>query len=705
MSETKALQSSLVKYTLAGLDCASCAQKIEDSLRNKGMKDAAVNFAAGTILLDPKKLNEAQNIIDGIEPGVILTEDGANQDTAGKDESIKKPVLIMAISLFLLTVGLIFNERLYNTPYHVGEYIVLLSAYFLVGWNVVSTAVRNVFRGNLFDENFLMTVATVGAIAIHQLPEAVGVMLFYYVGEFFQDVAVNRSRRSIKALMDIRPEYANLKTNGDLEKVSPDTVNVGDIIVIKPGEKVPLDGTVEEGTSFLDTSALTGESVPRKAELGEGVLAGMINTGSLLTVRVTKVFEDSSVAKILDLMENAGSRKAPTEKFITKFSQYYTPVVVFGALALAVIPPLVITGATFSEWLYRALILLVISCPCALVVSIPLGYFGGIGGSSKKGILIKGANFLEAMTKLDTVVFDKTGTLTKGVFQVAEIKTYDGCADDELLRYAAIAEVNSNHPIAKSIIEVYQGDIDRERIRDYQEISGHGIKASYEGKEIIAGNDRLLHRENIKHKDCCDVEGTVVYVAVAGKFLGYITIADEIKEDAVEAVANLKKLGVRKTVMLTGDDQSVAEKVASRIGIDAVYANLLPEDKVSKLEELMEGINHKAKLAFVGDGINDAPVITRADIGVAMGGLGSDAAIEAADVVIMDDAPSKMAAVVSVARNTKKIITQNIVLALGIKGVFVVLGSFGMATMWEAVFADVGVALLAVLNATRALKG
>ncbi|WP_088553886.1 heavy metal translocating P-type ATPase [Calderihabitans maritimus] len=697
---------NLKKYILKGLDCATCAEKIERSLNEfEGMENVKVNFASGTILLDPKHVHTAQKIIDSIEPGVVLEEpsDAKKQVAPKNGENFKKPLIIMGISFLLLAIGIIFEDFLHHTPYAIAEYLIFITAYALVGWNVVAKAIKNIFKGNFFNENFLMTVATGGAIVIHQLPEAVGVMLFFYIGEFFQNLAINRSRRSIQALMDIRPEYANLKINGDTKKVSPEAINVGDTIVVKPGEKVPLDGIVEEGFSFLDTSALTGESVPRKAEAGDEVLAGMVNTSGLLTVRVTKKFEESSAAKILDLVENAGSRKAPTEKFITKFSRYYTPAVVFGALALAVVPPLIIPGATFSEWVYRALILLVISCPCALVVSIPLGYFGGIGGSSKSGVLIKGANYLEALTNLHTVVFDKTGTLTKGVFRVTDVKPSNGFTKQEVLKYAAIAEANSNHPIAKSILEAYEGNIDQDKIEKYEEISGHGIKAVYDGKEISAGNDRLLHRESIVHENCVG-EGTVVYIAVDGTFAGYITIADEIKEDAVKALTELKKLGVKRTLMLTGDDHSVAKKVASKLSLDAFFANLLPEDKVSKVEELMKELPAKAKLAFVGDGINDAPVITRADVGVAMGGLGSDAAIEAADVVIMDDAPSKLATAVGVARHTRKIIIQNIVLALGVKAIFVTLGSFGMATMWEAVFADVGVALLAILNSTRALR-
>ena len=692
-------------YELKGLD-ADCASNIVRALKEAGFQDAIVNFTQVIIKINPKYLRKVQKIITSIEPTAVLREVFSNEDNASYEvgNNMKRQLLVIAVSLILMVIGMVFQSQLRNTPFAVGEYLVFLTSYILVGWPVLKAAVKNSIRGNMFDENFLMTVATLGAIAVNQLPEAVGVMLFYYVGEFFQDLAVNRSRRSIKDLMDIRPEYANLKINGNLEKVAPETVNVGDVIVIKPGEKVPLDGVVTDGTSFLDTSALTGESVPRKTEIGEQVLAGTVNTSGLLTVEVTKAFEDSSVAKILDLVENAGARKAQTEKFITKFSRYYTPAVVFGALALAIIPPVIIPGAAFSDWVYRALILLVISCPCALVVSIPLGYFGGIGGASKRGILIKGANLLESLTNVHTVVLDKTGTLTKGVFKVASVMPQNGFSQKELLEYAAYAEANSNHPIAKSIMAAYEGQVKGGEINSYEEIPGHGVKVTFKGKQISAGNERMLQQEGIAYQNE-NVDGTVVYIAVDGIFAGYISISDEIKSDAAETIAKLKKPGIQRTVMLTGDDITVARKVASKLGIDVVVANLLPEDKVAKVEELMAEMGDgKMKLAFVGDGINDAPVITRADIGVAMGGLGSDAAIEAADVVIMDDAPSKLVTAVGIANRTKRIIIQNIILALTIKGIFVAFGAFGMATMWEAVFADVGVALLAILNATRALS-
>ncbi|MDN5327284.1 MAG: Zn2+/Cd2+-exporting ATPase [Moorella sp. (in: firmicutes)] len=698
-----------MRYKLAGLDCAGCAARLEQELRRvKGLEKATINFAARNVDMPPEMLPAAREVIARVEPDVRLIETAGDASGEEKDEEKEEAgrslYLIVAATL-LLGMGFIFNERLHRTPYSWAEYAVLLAAYFLVGWPVIRAALRNLIRRRFFDENFLMTIATAGAIAIHQLPEAVGVMLFYAVGEYFQERAVNRSRRSIAALVDIRPEYANLKLNGESKRVRPEEVEAGQIIVIKPGERVPLDGEVVDGFSFVDTSALTGEAVPRKVEKGEPVLAGMINGQGLLTVRVTRPFGESSVARILELVENAAARKAPTEQFITAFSRYYTPAVVLGALALAVIPPLVFPGATFSTWVYRALVLLVISCPCALVVSIPLGYFGGIGAASRQGILVKGANFLDALTGLHTVVFDKTGTLTKGVFRVTQVVPYNGFQEDELLAVAAAAEVYSSHPIAQSIRAAYGQEIDPERIGEYREIPGHGISAMVDGKRVLAGNDRLMHREGIAH-EVCNVAGTVIHVAVDGSFAGYIVISDEVKPDAGEAVARLKEFGVKNIVMLTGDEEAVARRVARDLGIDAYYAGLLPEDKVAKVEELEAGLpdRRRQKLAFMGDGINDAPVITRADVGVAMGGLGSDAAIEAADVVLMEDAPSRLATAIEIARYTGLIVRQNVVLALSIKAFFLILGAFGVATIWEAVFADVGVALAAIFNASRTLS-
>jgi Zn2+/Cd2+-exporting ATPase len=614
--------------------------------------------------------------------------------------NLKRELSLVFTVVGLFAIGLVFEKPLHDTPYSIAEYTVFIPAYLLSGWSVLKTAGRNILRGQFFDENFLMTLATLGAIAIHKLPEAVAVMLFYQIGELFQEAAVNRSRRSIKSLLEVRPDSANLKTATGVQIVSPEQVQVGDWVLVKPGEKVPLDGEIVEGRSQVDTSALTGESVPRSVEVGQTVLAGMINQSGVLTVQVTKRFEESSIARILELVENAGSKKATTEKFITRFAQRYTPIVVFLSLAVATLPPLFIPGATHTEWLYRALTLLVISCPCGLVISIPLGYFGGIGGAAKRGILVKGATFLDALASVDAVVFDKTGTLTQGVFKVTQIVPAHGFEETELLRWAAIAEYHSNHPIAQSIRKAYLEPIDESEIADYQEIPGHGIQTKVGTALILAGNDRLLHLHKIQH-DTCNVEGTVVHVAVDDRYAGYIVIADELKPDAVEAVRSLKQLGMNPVMMLTGDSQAVAERVARSIGLDTFQAELLPEDKVTALESVMgKGL----KTAFIGDGINDAPVIARANVGLAMGGLGSDAAIETADVVIMTDAPSKVAEAIQIGRKTRRIVIQNIVLAMAIKGIFILLGIFGVATLWEAVFADVGVALLAVLNATRALK-
>lgn len=606
----------------------------------------------------------------------------------------------------LLVIGIIFNEPLHRTPHALAEYWVLLSAYFLSGWKVLKSALRNFFRGQVFDENFLMTIATLGAIAIHQLPEAVAVMTFYAVGEYFQERAVNRARYSIAALLNLRPDYANLKLDGEIKKVRPEEVEVGQLIIVKPGEKVPLDGEVVEGISFVDTSALTGESVPRKVERGDQVLAGMLNGQGLLIIRVTKPFGQSSVARILELVKKAAENKAPTEKFITTFSRYYTPAVVLGALVVAFLPPLIFPEASLKEWVYRALVLLVISCPCALVVSVPLSYFGGLGGASRRGILVKGASFLEALARLHTVVFDKTGTLTRGVFRVTKVVPYNGFSEEEVLAAAASAEVYSTHPIAQSIREAYGKEILLEEVKDFQEIPGHGISAVVEGRRVLAGNDRLLHREGIPHEICNIEEGTGIHVVLDGVYAGYIIISDEIRPDAKEAIFKLKELGVQRTILLTGDQERAARLIAQKLGLDAYFAELLPEGKVKKVEELQAALLNpdKQKIAFVGDGLNDAPVIMRADVGVAMGGLGSDAALQAADVVLMEDAPSRLVTAITIARWTIRIVRQNIILAIGVKALFFVLGTLGIASIWEAVFADVGVTLVAIFNATRALK-
>jgi Cd2+/Zn2+-exporting ATPase len=554
----------------------------------------------------------------------------------------------------------------------------------------------------VFDEHFLMSVSTIGAFAIGEYPEAVAVMLFYQVGEFFQSLAVKRSRKSISDLMDICPDSATVKRNGVLQVVSPESVAVGEIIVVKPGEKIPLDGIVVDGESMLDTKALTGESVPRSIRKRDEALSGCINQSGLLTLKVTKSFGESTVSKITDLVENASARKAPTENFITTFARYYTPVVVGMAAVLAIIPPLVLGGG-WSEWLRRGFVFLIVSCPCALVISIPLTFFGGIGAASKRGVLVKGSNYLEALNKVSVVVFDKTGTLTKGVFEVANIIPAAGYQKEQVLEYAAQAESYSNHPIAKSILATYGKPIDQKQFSDFEEISGHGISVMVQGKKVLAGNSKLMESEKIAYA-ACDAAGTKFYVAADGSYVGCILIADEVKPDSKCAIAELKKIGVEKTVMLTGDDERIGKSVADELGLDAYYAQLLPDQKVEKLEMLDKQKRQGSKLAFVGDGINDAPVLARADVGIAMGGLGSDAAIEAADVVLMTDEPSKLVEAIDVAKATKRIVMQNIVIALGIKSVFLVLGALGMAGMWEAVFGDVGVTIIAVLNAMRILK-
>ena len=732
------------RYVLQGLDCAACAAKIEEAVaRETGWQEARVNFATGSIYLPPELVPAVQEILDRIEPGVRLIDpepasggaaagqspgglaaaavDAANGALPGAEEHVRagagphrhghdeaaldgRRLLRLLGAAALAGAGVVFRTFLSRTPYSLAEYAVFLAAYWLAGSRVLAAAARTVRRGAVFDENFLMTVATLGAILIGELPEAVSVMLFYSAGEALQDMAVNRSRRSIRELLDIRPDRAYVRRAGRIVAADPAEVAVGEEIVVRPGEKIPLDGEVIEGRSRVDTSALTGEPVPRRVAPGDPVLAGMVNAGGLLAVRVTRPFAESSVARILELVEHAGARKAKTERFITTFSRYYTPAVVLAALSLALLPPLLVPGAEASQWIYRALVLLVISCPCALVLSIPVGYFGGIGGASRQGILVKGANFLDALAELDTVVVDKTGTLTEGTFKVRRIEALDGFSESDVLEYAALAESFSNHPIAASILEAYGKLVDGRRVEEYEEIPGHGVIARVDQKTVAAGNDRLLHREGIPH-ECGLAEGTVVYVAVDGKLAGRILIADEIKPDAREAVESLKRLGVRRIVMLSGDSEPAARQVAALLGIDEVYAGLLPEEKVERLEALArERKNAKGKIAFVGDGINDAPALVRADVGIAMGALGSDASVEAADVVIMDDMPSKVARAVAVAKRTRAIVWQNIAIALGVKAVFIVLGAWGAASLWEAVFADVGVSLVAVANAARALR-
>lgn len=697
-----------VEILMKGLHCAGCGIKIEENVRKiAGVREANLDFANSrlTLNLTNKKeqdiiIEQAIKIIKKFEPHLELevVNDNLKVRRSEKEDFLRKSELVRVGlgSLFFIAV-LIFD--LYLSV----EMGLFIASYLLIGGNILAKALKNITQGEIFDENFLMTLATIGAFLIGEYPEAVAVMLFYQIGETLQDIAVYRSRKSIKALMDIRPDYANLLINGDEKQVDPEEVAVGDLIIIKPGEKVPLDGKVIGGSSLIDTAALTGESIPRKVEAGDELLSGSINKTALLTLEVTKEFSNSTVNKIIELVQNASSRKSPTEKFITKFAKYYTPVVVYAAAALAVLPPLFIEGATFSQWIYRALIFLVISCPCALVVSIPLGFFGGIGAASKNGILIKGGNYLEALNYVSTVVFDKTGTLTKGIFKVTEVKPYDDFTADQVLEYAALAEIHSIHPIAKSIFKAYGKKINLELLEGYEEISGLGVKAKVKGKEIIAGNRKLMEAEKIDFTPT-DQVGTVVYVAVDKKYTGSILISDELREDAKQAILNLRKLGVNKLIMLTGDNKEQGEDVAGKLGLDKVYTQLLPAGKVEKIEELLAQKGKNEKIVFVGDGINDAPVLARADIGVAMGGLGSDAAIEAADIVLMTDEPGKLVDAIKIARQTNSIVKQNIVIALGVKGLVLLMGTMGIATMWEAVFADVGVALIAVLNAMRALR-
>lgn len=613
-------------------------------------------------------------------------------------------MLVRIIITFVIFVGLFICEhagllkRIENLCI---LFLIYLVPYLLVGYDIIYKAARNIRHGQVFDENFLMMIATFGAFGVREYSEAVAVMLFYQVGELFQGYAVGKSRQSISDMMDICPEYANIEIEGKLTQVDPDDVEIGSIIVVKPGERIPLDGVVIEGESLIDTAALTGESVPRKAAVGDDIISGCVNGSGTLKVRVSKEFDDSTVSKILELVENASSKKARVENFITRFAKYYTPVVTISALALAVLPPLIL-GDGWGEWIQRACIFLVISCPCALVISVPLGFFGGIGAASKIGVLVKGSNYLEAVAEMTTIVFDKTGTLTKGEFKVQDIIP-NACTKEELIELAALGEAYSNHPIAGSVKEAYGKEPDLSRVGQAEEIAGHGICVPINGKEVLLGNEKLMKARRIPYI-AAESSGTIVYVACEEKYMGAIVIADSVKEGAREALQSMKQVGVKKCVMLTGDRQQAAQAVAKELGIDEVHAQLLPGDKVSKLEELLKVQNGKEKLAFVGDGINDAPVLTRADIGIAMGSMGSDAAIEAADVVLMDDDVSKIAAVVRISRKTLQIVKQNIVFALGVKALVLILGAFGLANMWEAVFADVGVSVIAILNSMRALK-
>ena len=604
--------------------------------------------------------------------------------------------IIIAFILYILAIAN-FIENVY-----INNAIYIIS-YLIVGFEIIKKAIRNIFRGKVFDENFLMTIATIGAFAIGEFPEAVAVMLFYQIGELFQSYAVDKSRKSISDLMNIRPDYANIVDGNDVKKVSPEEVNINDIIIVKPGEKIPLDGKIIEGTSMVDTAALTGESVPKDIKPGEEILSGCINKNSILKIQVTKKFEESTVSKILDLVENASSKKSKSENFITKFAKYYTPIVVIIAVILALIPPLIIEGQTFSEWIYKALSFLVVSCPCALVISVPLSFFGGIGGASKIGILIKGSNYLEALANTEIVVFDKTGTLTKGVFEVQKIETTNDISKEEFIKLVAHAEGYSNHPISLSIRKAYGKDLDMKLNSNTNELAGLGIEAIVEGKHILVGNEKLMKSKNIEFNKCNEI-GTTLYVAIDNKYKGYILISDKIKEDADATIKKLKQNNIQQTIMLTGDRKEVGEDVGNKLKIDKVYSELLPQTKVEKLEEIMKQKSAKGKVVFVGDGINDSPSLALADIGIAMGGLGSDAAIEAADVVIMTDEPSKIVNAIKISKKTIKIVKQNIVFAIAIKIAVLILAAIGLSTMWEAVFADVGVTIIAVINALRALK-
>ena len=690
------------KYTLKNLDCADCAIKIENGLKElDSVNFASINFATSQLKIDSDNLEEAQKLIKTIEPDVVFIDKTSSEKNDKTEMNLKKELLRLGVLLSIFTAGLIYIKSLEATPYHIAEWIVFLSVYFVSGRNVLLSAVRNIFKGRIFDENFLMTVATIGAIFIHALPEAAGVMIFFTVGEFFENLALAKSRRSIKSLMEIRPEKALLEKEGKYLTVNPEDVETGSMILVKPGDRVPLDGEVVSGDSQVDTSALTGESVPRSIHEGSVILAGMVLLSGSLSIKTTKTFANSSLSRILELVEDALQKKAKTEKFITTFARYYTPLIVISALGLAILPPLLVPGALFSTWIYRALVILVISCPCALVISIPLGYFGGIGGASRKGILIKGSNYIDILAKVKTVVFDKTGTLTTGTFEVTEVYSRNGFSKDYILKTAAFAEAHSNHPVALSIKKAWGGKINESEVSSHEDIPGYGIKAEIGGKIILVGNDRLLHLKNIEHTDC-DIAVTVAYVVIDGIYSGYIIISDRIKEDSSEALRELKKLGIQRTVMLTGDNNNTAKNVAEKIGIDEYHAELLPEDKVSILTKIIS--KSDGYTAFVGDGINDAPVIALADAGIAMGDIGSDAAIETADIVLMTDAPSKIAQAVKISRKTRTIVIQNITIALVIKLVFVGLGITGLAGMWEAVFADVGVALIAIFNALRVLK-
>ena len=728
-----------IKLVLSGLNCANCANKIETKVNKiNGIENASLNFSTTVLTVKINKeeeknniVNEIKSIVKKLEPHVKVIEKTDNKDIKvnksectsscctnshehesnneehhGHTHEFKENngFLGYAKDNLLLIIGTIVYiiALAYKSNDNLLSFILFGASYLIIGGEVILNAIKNIIRGEIFDENFLMSIATIGAFFIGEYPEAVAVMLFYQIGEVFQGYAVNKSRKSISSLMNIRADHANVLRDDKEIRVSPEDVSIGEFIIIKPGERVPLDGTVLEGTSFIDTSALTGESVPREVTTGNEILSGSINNNGVLKVKVDKEYGESTVARILELVENASNKKAPTEKFITKFAKVYTPIVVAIAVLVAIIPPIIIKDATFSEWIYKALSILVVSCPCALVVSIPLGFFSGIGAASKKGILVKGGNYLEALRDSEIVVFDKTGTLTKGIFEVTEINSIN-MSKEELLEITAMGESLSNHPIAMSIANAYGKEVNKDEIKDYKEISGHGIEVTIRENEVLLGNSKLMKSNNIDYNDI-DSIGTIVHVAINGEYKGNIVISDEIKENVKEALTELKEVGIKKTIMLTGDNKNVADKVAMDIGIDEVYSELLPGDKVSKIEEILNKKSSKGKVLFVGDGINDAPVLARADIGVAMGGIGSDAAIEAADVVLMKDKIEEISEAIRVSRRTNMILWQNIIFSLGVKIIVMLLVILGLTNMWAAVFADVGVTLIAVLNSMRIIR-
>lgn len=728
-----------IKLILSGLNCANCANKIETKVNKiNGIENASLNFSTTVLTVEINKeeeknniVNEIKSIVKKLEPHVKVIEKSDNKDIKvnksectsscctnshehesnneehhGHTHEFKENngfleyakdnlLLIIGTIVYIIALAYKSNENLLS-------FILFGASYLIIGGEVILNAIKNIIRGEIFDENFLMSIATIGAFFIGEYPEAVAVMLFYQIGEVFQGYAVNKSRKSISSLMNIRADHANVLRDDKEIRVSPEDVSIGEFIIVKPGERVPLDGTILEGTSFIDTSALTGESVPREVTTGNEILSGSINNNGVLKVKVDKEYGESTVARILELVENASNKKAPTEKFITKFAKVYTPIVVAIAVLVAIIPPIIIKDATFSEWIYKALSILVVSCPCALVVSIPLGFFSGIGAASKKGILVKGGNYLEALRDSEIVVFDKTGTLTKGIFEVTEINSIN-MSKEELLEITAMGESLSNHPIAMSIANAYGKEVNKDEIKDYKEISGHGIEVTIRENDVLLGNSKLMKSNNIDYNDI-DSIGTIVHVAINGEYKGNIVISDEIKENVKEALTELKEVGIKKTIMLTGDNKNVADKVAMDIGIDEVYSELLPGDKVSKIEEILNKKTSKGKVLFVGDGINDAPVLARADIGVAMGGIGSDAAIEAADVVLMKDKIEEISEAIRVSRRTNMILWQNIIFSLGVKIIVMLLVILGLTNMWAAVFADVGVTLIAVLNSMRIIR-